>query len=140
MNQRLAFQGVLDNYHDVRISESGLQEVQEPLNPSIRQPAIEDWERRKNILEMHLLTLFNELSNIPLRLVYYLHRPISNDNSSHQTQLSMLTDEMEPMLLIKSSERYLLWKMEKLVLMFFLNKIQKLLLYTNQRTTADQRF
>ena len=47
MNQRLAFQGVLDNCHDVGITETELQEAQAPLNPSIRRPAMEDWEKRK---------------------------------------------------------------------------------------------
>ena len=42
MNQRLAYQGVLDNCKDIRITEAELQEVQAPLNLSIRQPKMED--------------------------------------------------------------------------------------------------
>ena len=41
-NQQLKFQGVLENCHDVGITESELQEAQAPLNPSIRRPVIED--------------------------------------------------------------------------------------------------
>ena len=41
-NQQLAFQGVLDNCHNVGITESELQEAQAPLNPSIRCPTMED--------------------------------------------------------------------------------------------------
>ena len=37
-NQRLAYQGVLDNYKDVEITKAELQEVQAPLNPSIDGP------------------------------------------------------------------------------------------------------
>ena len=42
MNQRLTYQGVLDNCKDIGITETELQEAQAPLNPSIRQPDMED--------------------------------------------------------------------------------------------------
>ena len=51
MNQLLAFQGVLENYHNIDITEIKLQEAQAPLNPSIRRPAIEDWERKRKYFE-----------------------------------------------------------------------------------------
>ena len=41
-NQRLAYQGVLDNCKDVGITEAELQQAQAPLNPSIRRPEMED--------------------------------------------------------------------------------------------------
>ena len=41
-NQRLAYQGVLDNCIDVGITEAELQQAQAPLNPSIRRPEMED--------------------------------------------------------------------------------------------------
>ena len=41
-NQRLAYQGVLDNCKDVGIAEVELQQTQAPLNPSIRRPEMED--------------------------------------------------------------------------------------------------
>ena len=37
-NQRLAYQGVLDNCKDVGTTEAELQEAQAPLKPSIRRP------------------------------------------------------------------------------------------------------
>ena len=46
-NQRLAYQGLLDNCNDVGITEAELQEAQAPLKPSIRRPEIEDWERMR---------------------------------------------------------------------------------------------
>ena len=47
MNQQLTYQGVLDNCKDVGITEAELQEAQALLNPSIRWPKIEDWERKR---------------------------------------------------------------------------------------------
>ena len=47
MNQRLAYQGLLNNCKDVGITETELQEAQAPLKPSIRRPAMEDWERMR---------------------------------------------------------------------------------------------
>ena len=46
-NQRLAYQGVSDNYKDVGITEAELQKAQAPLKSSIRRPEIEDWERMR---------------------------------------------------------------------------------------------
>ena len=46
-NQRLAYQGVLDNCKDVGITKTKLQKAQAPLNPSIRQPKMKDWERKR---------------------------------------------------------------------------------------------
>ena len=46
-NQRLAYQGVLDNCKDVGITETELQEAQAPLNLSIRRPEMVDWERER---------------------------------------------------------------------------------------------
>ena len=40
-NQRLAYQGLLDNCNDVGITKAELQEAQAPLKPSIRRPEIE---------------------------------------------------------------------------------------------------
>ena len=50
MNQRLAYQGVLDNCKDVGITEAELQQAQAPLNPSIRRPELEDWEKKRKYL------------------------------------------------------------------------------------------
>ena len=47
-SQRLAYQGLLDNCNNVRITEAELQEAQAPLKPNIRRPEIEDWERMRN--------------------------------------------------------------------------------------------
>ena len=47
MNQRLVFQRVLDNCHEVGITETELQEAQAPLNPSIRRPTMVDCERKR---------------------------------------------------------------------------------------------
>ena len=47
VNQRLAYQGVLDNCKDVGITDTELQEAQAPLNPSIRRPEMVDWERKR---------------------------------------------------------------------------------------------
>ena len=46
-NQRLAYQGLLDNCNDVGITKAELQEAQAPLKPSIRRPKMEDWERMR---------------------------------------------------------------------------------------------
>ena len=46
-NQRLAYQGVLDNCKDIGITEAELQEAHATLNPSIRQPEMVDWERKR---------------------------------------------------------------------------------------------
>ena len=46
-NQRLAYHEVLDNYKDVGITKTEPQEAQTPLNPSIRRPGMEDWERKR---------------------------------------------------------------------------------------------
>ena len=40
----MAHQGILDEYSDYNVYEADLKEVQEPLNRSIRSPAVEDWE------------------------------------------------------------------------------------------------
>ena len=47
---------------------------------------------------MYLLTLSVVLSNIPLRLVHYLHQHIFNNNSSHRTLLSISVIAMKLML------------------------------------------
>ena len=49
-NQRLAYQGVLDNCNDVGITEAELQEAQAPLKPSNRQPEPIDYERMRKYL------------------------------------------------------------------------------------------
>ena len=49
-NRRLAYQGLLDNCSDVGITKAELQETQAPLNPSIRRPKMEDWERIRKYL------------------------------------------------------------------------------------------
>ena len=46
-NQRLAYQGLLDNCNDVGITEAELQEAQAPLKPSIRRLEMEDWGRMR---------------------------------------------------------------------------------------------
>ena len=46
-NQCLAYQGVLDNCEDVRITEAELHEVQVPLKPTIRRPESMDYERMR---------------------------------------------------------------------------------------------
>ena len=46
-NQQLANQGVLENCKDVEITKADLQKAQALLNPSIRRPEIEDWERKR---------------------------------------------------------------------------------------------
>ena len=53
-NQRLAYQGVLDNYNDVGITEAELQEAQAPFQPSNREPEMIDYERiRKYFGNIH---------------------------------------------------------------------------------------
>ena len=49
-NQRLAYQGLLDNCNNVGITETELQEAQVPLKPSIRRPEMEDRERMRKYL------------------------------------------------------------------------------------------
>ena len=49
-NQRLDYQGVLDNYKDVGITKAELQEAQALLNPSNRQPEMIDYERKRKYL------------------------------------------------------------------------------------------
>ena len=51
INQRLAFQGLLDNYSDVGITEAELQATQAPLKQGTRRPVVEDWERMRKYLE-----------------------------------------------------------------------------------------
>ena len=41
----------MDNYSDVGIAETELQEAQTPLKPGIRRPEMEDWERMRKYLE-----------------------------------------------------------------------------------------
>ena len=50
-NQRLAYQGVLDNCEDVGITEAELQETQAPLKPTIRRPEMIDYERMRKYFE-----------------------------------------------------------------------------------------
>ena len=47
VNQRISYQRVLDNCHDVGITETDLHDAQEPLKSSIRRPVRDDWKRRK---------------------------------------------------------------------------------------------
>ena len=49
-NQRLAYQGILDNYKDVGITEAELQKAQIPLKPSNRRPEMMDYERMRKYL------------------------------------------------------------------------------------------
>ena len=49
-NQWLAYQGILDNYKDIGITESELQKAQMPLKPSNRRPEIMDYERMRKYL------------------------------------------------------------------------------------------
>ena len=49
-NQRLAYQGLLDNCNDVGITEAKLQEAQAPLKKGTRQPGMEDWKRMRKYL------------------------------------------------------------------------------------------
>ena len=49
-NQRLAYQGVLDNCNDVGITEAELQEAQAPLKPSNRRLEPIDYERMRKYL------------------------------------------------------------------------------------------
>ena len=49
-NQRLAYQGVLDNCKDVEIIEVELQEAQMPSKPSNRRPEVMDYERMRKYL------------------------------------------------------------------------------------------
>ena len=46
-NQRLAYQGVLDNCEDIGITEAELQEAQAPLKPTIRRPETLDYDRMR---------------------------------------------------------------------------------------------
>ena len=46
-NQRLAYQGVLDNCEDVGITEAELHEAQVPLKLTIRRPESMDYERMR---------------------------------------------------------------------------------------------
>ena len=41
----MAYQGHLDECSDYNVFEVDLEEAQKPLKPSIRPPAVEDWER-----------------------------------------------------------------------------------------------
>ena len=47
VNQYMVYQGVLDNCHDVGITEIDLQEAQAPRKQIIRRPAQDDWERQR---------------------------------------------------------------------------------------------
>ena len=47
-NRRMAYQGMLDNCNDYHVYETDLEQAKEPLKPSIRPPADEDWERMRN--------------------------------------------------------------------------------------------
>ena len=54
MNQRLAYQGVLNNCKNVGITETEIQQAQAPLNPSIRRYCLfqtyhSDWYVTTNI-------------------------------------------------------------------------------------------
>ena len=49
-NQRLAYQGLLDNCSNIGITKAELQEAQAPLKPSIRRPEMKDWERMRKYL------------------------------------------------------------------------------------------
>ena len=51
VNQRMAYQAVLDNDHDLGITETDLHEAQAPLKTSIRGPAQDDWERQRKYFE-----------------------------------------------------------------------------------------
>ena len=46
-NQRIAYQGVLDNCEDVGITEADLHEAQAPLKPTIRRPEMIDYDRMR---------------------------------------------------------------------------------------------
>ena len=46
-NRRMAYQGLLDECSDYNVFEVDLEEAQKPLKPSIRPPAVEDWERMR---------------------------------------------------------------------------------------------
>lgn len=46
-NRRMAYQGHLDQCSDYNVFEIDLEEAQKPLKPSIRPPAVEDWERMR---------------------------------------------------------------------------------------------
>ena len=41
----MVHQGLLDECSDYNVYEADMEETQEPLKPSIRPPAAEDWER-----------------------------------------------------------------------------------------------
>ena len=43
----MAYQGHLDECSDYNVFEIDLEEAQQPLKPSIRPPAVEDWERMR---------------------------------------------------------------------------------------------
>ena len=49
-NQRLAYQGGLDNCNDITITEAELQEAQAPLKPSNRRPEVINYERMRKYL------------------------------------------------------------------------------------------
>lgn len=51
VNQCMVYQGVLDNCHDVGITETDLHEAQAPLKPSIRRLAQCNWERQRKYFE-----------------------------------------------------------------------------------------
>ena len=49
-NQRLAYQGLLDNCNDVGITEVELQEAQATLKKETGQPGVKDWKRMRKYL------------------------------------------------------------------------------------------
>ena len=49
-NCRLAYQGLLDNYKDVGVTEAEVQAAQAPLKQGTRRPDVTDWERMRKYL------------------------------------------------------------------------------------------
>ena len=50
-NCRLAYQGLLDNYEDVGVTEAKVQAAQAPLKKETRSPDATDWERMRKYLD-----------------------------------------------------------------------------------------
>ena len=45
VNQRMAYQEILNKCHDVVITETDLYEAKAPLKPNIKSPVQDDWDR-----------------------------------------------------------------------------------------------
>ena len=125
VNRRMAYKGMVDECKEYHVFETCLEQAQEPLKPSIRPPADEDWECMRKTLVLFQPRSFTIPTSI-LHNMEYCHLPlIYRKDSSLPIRVSTCIKGMKLMQQIRSFLIHLPWMVVRQALISLLDMIQR---------------